>query len=138
MGMNIDNCPRCGKIYVKNQFQLCPTCLKDLEQEYEKCVKYLRENKKCTIYELSEGTGVQINQITRFIREGRISIYDHPGMSYACDVCGTAIREGHICESCRTKFSKDIRNLAEDETRKTENSKQTITYNILNKDNKKH
>lgn len=120
MGMNVANCPRCGKIYVKGFAEMCPNCLKDLEQQYEKCLKYLRENKGITINDLSEATGVAIKQITKFIRDGRISIMHAPNMSYPCEVCGTLIRENTICESCRSKLVKDVRNNAEDEKRKQE------------------
>lgn len=132
MGMNVANCPRCGKIFVKGFNEVCPNCVKDLEQQYEKCLKYLRENKGTTINDLSEATGVAVKQITKFIREGRISIIHAPNMSYPCEVCGTLIRENTICEACRMKLVKDVRNNAEDEKRDEERKRQEnkITYNI--------
>ncbi|BFT68665.1 TIGR03826 family flagellar region protein [Paenibacillus sp. P36] len=120
MGMNVANCPRCGKIFVKGFAEVCPNCLKDLEQQYDKCLKYLRANKGTTINDLSEATDVSIKQITKFIREGRISIVSAPNMAYPCEVCGTMIRENTICESCRSKLVKDVKNNAEDERRKAE------------------
>ncbi|MDD9271795.1 TIGR03826 family flagellar region protein [Paenibacillus sp. GCM10023248] len=118
MGMNVANCPRCGKIFVKGFAEVCPNCVKDLELQYEKCLKYLRENKGTTINDLSEATAVSIKQITKFIREGRISILHAPNMSYPCEVCGISIRENTICESCRSKLVKDVKNNAEDERRR--------------------
>ena len=41
-------------------------------------------------------------------------------MSYPCEVCGTSIRENTICESCRSKLVKDVRNNTEDERRRKE------------------
>ena len=120
MGMNVANCPRCGKIFVKGFNDVCPVCVKDIDQQYEKCVKYVRENKGTNINDLSEATGVTVKQITKFIREGRISIMNAPNMAYPCEVCGTLIRENTICESCRSKLVKDVRNNAEDEKRKQE------------------
>jgi flagellar operon protein (TIGR03826 family) len=131
--MNVEYCPRCGRLYAKNQFGVCPKCLKDIENQYEACVKYLRENRSCDINELSEATEVPIKQITKFIREGRISIADLPNFGYPCEVCGTEIRDGHICDSCRSKLSKDIRNLSEDDARRLERQKnetQGSTYQI--------
>lgn len=124
MGMNVDNCPRCGKIYVKNFRDACPSCIKDLEQQYEKCVKYLRESRKATIIELSEATEVSVKQITKFIREGRISIASLPNMGYPCEVCGTMIRENAMCGSCRQRLAKDVSNAREDALRAEENRKQ--------------
>ncbi|OCT13214.1 flagellar protein [Paenibacillus pectinilyticus] len=130
--MNVANCPRCGKIFVKGFVELCPNCMKEQELHYEKCVKYLRENKGVNINELSEATGVGIKQISKFIREGRISIYNAPNMSYPCEMCGTLIRENTICESCRQKLVKDVRNNEEDERRDEERRQQDgkVTYNI--------
>lgn len=132
MGMNVANCPRCGKIFVKGFAEVCPNCVKDLELQYEKCLKYLRENRGTTIADLSEATGVAIKQITKFIREGRISIIHAPNMSYPCEVCGFLIRENTICESCRMKLVKDVRNSEEDQRRDEERRQQhdKVTFNI--------
>lgn len=122
--MNLDNCPRCGRLFVKNLMGLCQPCIKELEHDYEICVDYLRENKGTNIQELSDATGISIKEITRFIREGRISIANAPNMMYPCEVCGTLIRDGHMCDSCRTRLRKDLTNAAkesaaEDTTKKT-------------------
>ncbi|WP_340005400.1 TIGR03826 family flagellar region protein [Paenibacillus sp. FSL K6-0276] len=122
--MNLDNCPRCGRLFVKNLMGLCQPCIKELEHEYEICVDYLRENKGTNIQELSDATEISIKEITRFIREGRISIANAPNMMYPCEVCGTLIRDGHMCESCRSRLRKDLTNAAKesadvDTTKKT-------------------
>ena len=65
--------------------------------------------------ELSEATGVSVRQITRFIREGRISLADHPGIDYPCDLCGNPIREGTLCAGCRARLSRDLEQLKERE-----------------------
>jgi flagellar operon protein (TIGR03826 family) len=140
MGMNVANCPRCGKIFVKGFNEVCTNCMKENEMQYEKCLKYLRENKGNTINELSEATEVTIRQITKFIREGRISIMNAPNMSYPCEVCGTLIRENPICDSCRSKLAKDVRNNSEDETRKQEQAKQQgqVSFNIIDRLKDRH
>lgn len=112
--MNLDNCPRCGRLYVKNPSGVCLPCIKELEHEYEICVNYLRENKGTNIQELSDATGISIKEITRFIREGRISIANAPNMMYPCEVCGTLIRDGHMCDSCLTRLRKDLTNAAKE------------------------
>ncbi|WP_025688181.1 TIGR03826 family flagellar region protein [Paenibacillus zanthoxyli] len=112
--MNIDNCPRCGRIYIKNVIELCQSCVKELEHQYEICVKYLREHRTATIQELSDATEISIKEITRFIREGRISIANAPNMMYPCEVCGTLIREGHMCDSCRSRLTKDLMNASKE------------------------
>lgn len=115
---NIANCPKCGRIFVKGIQDVCPNCYKEVEDQYDLCLKYLREHKQCNIYDLSEDTGVSVKQITKFIREGRISLVNSPNMNYGCEVCGTPIREGNMCENCRNKLSKDFKNAQEDEARR--------------------
>lgn len=116
--MNVENCPRCNRIFAKGIRDICPRCYQDIEQEYETCVKYLREYKQATLPELSEETGVSVSQITKFLREGRISIKNAPNMSYPCDVCGQPIQEGNMCVPCRSRLVKDIHQLNEDNRRK--------------------
>ncbi|MBD0384186.1 TIGR03826 family flagellar region protein [Paenibacillus sedimenti] len=132
MSMNVANCPRCGKIFVKGFMDVCPNCKKEIEQQYEKCLKYLRDNRGATVQELTEATEVSIKQITKFIREGRISIMNAPNMSFPCEVCGTLIRENTMCDPCRTKLVKDVRNNAEDQRRSEELKKQEgkVSFNI--------
>lgn len=135
--MNIDNCPRCGRIYTKNVRDMCPACIKEQDQKYEMCANYLRKNRGATIYELSEATEVSIAQITRFIREGRISLMDVPNMGYPCETCSNLIREGNLCESCRSRLIKDINKLKRDDKEKsTFASKQgNGTYQSYGRDN---
>jgi len=133
MGLgSIDNCPTCGKLFVKGVTDICPACYKEVEKQYETCHEFLRLNKRCTITEMSEETGVPIKQITRFIREGRLSLAHAPNMGFPCEVCGTMIREGTICDSCRQKLVKDIRNMREDNDRKEELQRQEgkVQYKI--------
>ncbi|RJG24844.1 TIGR03826 family flagellar region protein [Paenibacillus thiaminolyticus] len=106
--MELGNCPRCGRLFAKAFRDICPACLKEIEQEYERCVAYLREQQHASMHELSEETKVSPRQITQFIREGRISEYQAPNLAYDCEVCGNPIREGHMCEPCRTRLVRQI------------------------------
>ena len=114
MGLgNIQNCPRCGKIFVKGIKEVCPACDREIEAEYHKCLEYIRENKLVNMYDLSDATGVSIKQITKFIKEGRISIADLPNVSYPCESCGEPIREAKLCPSCRARLEKGIKQAIE-------------------------
>jgi flagellar operon protein (TIGR03826 family) len=120
MTLNVTNCPKCGRLMAKGVRTLCPSCHQEIELQYEKCMKYLRQNRKCSLGELSEGTDVSTGQITKFIREGRISIAEMPNLSYECDVCKASIRESHLCDNCRARLAKDVSGLKEDEQRRTQ------------------
>lgn len=134
MAMNVANCPRCSRLFVKNQFGICVNCVKEIEDQYQACVQFIRENKACTLEELSEATEVPLKQITKFIREGRILIKDLPNLFYSCEVCGSSIREGNICDSCRSKLVRDVNHLQEDENKRVEQPGQSQgTYQINKK-----
>lgn len=123
MGMNLGNCPRCGRLFANTFRDICPNCIKDIEQEYEKCLEYLRKEKSATIQEVSEATEVSIRQITKFIKEGRISVANNPNMMYPCEVCGVLIREGNMCDSCRTRLTRDLYAAAREDSNKSDQDK---------------
>ncbi|WP_169084576.1 TIGR03826 family flagellar region protein [Paenibacillus sp. PL91] len=118
--MNLDNCPRCGKLFAKNFRDVCPSCMREIDKEYELCANFLREFKGSIITEVSDATGVSIKQITKFIREGRISIVNAPNMSYPCESCGTLIRDHHLCDSCRHRIDKDKKEMFDNLAKQTE------------------
>jgi flagellar operon protein (TIGR03826 family) len=129
--MNVDYCPRCDKLYAKNQHKMCLNCIKELEAIYDKCNKYLREHRMTTLQELSDATEVSVSQIAKFIREGKISIANRTNIQLPCEVCGIQIREGHLCHSCRSKLIKDVSNLKEDQLRAAEMKRDSsATFNI--------
>ena len=132
--MNLDNCPRCGKLFIKNVRGICQNCIKEIEIEYERCVKHIRENKGIHMHELSEATEVSVKQITTFIREGRISIANAPNMTYPCEVCGIPIREGHMCDSCRTRLTKDLHQAVRESSNQDQgNNMGSGTYSAIDK-----
>jgi flagellar operon protein (TIGR03826 family) len=104
------NCTRCDTLFVKTVRDVCQKCYQEIEAEYDKCAKYLRkrENRGANIHQVSEATGVSIRQITRFIKEGRISIEGNPNMGYPCENCGILIRSGSMCDACVEDFKRMI------------------------------
>jgi len=113
------NCPRCGKICANNFRNMCPDCIKIVDAECDRCFKYLKENKLVTLDELSKATEVSTAQIIKFIREGRIIIKNNPNMAIKCEMCGSSIKEGTICKTCKEKINKEVQG---DENRNTINT----------------
>lgn len=127
MSFDVMNCPRCQKLFRKVRYNACSACMKLIDEEYEKCYRFMRkkENRACTTHELSEATGVSVNQITTFITEGRLSIHDNPNMSYPCRSCGMPTRTGSICEGCTSNVKKIAGYMQEDERKREEARKQS-------------
>jgi flagellar operon protein (TIGR03826 family) len=111
MSLNVGNCPKCGRIFDKKFRDVCPKCHQEVEDQYGKCIQYLRENRKCTLEELSKAVEVPMHLIAKFIREGRISLAQTPNMFYPCEMCGEGIRLGNICDTCRRKLIKDVNHM---------------------------
>lgn len=120
ISLYVDNCPGCGSIYRKNPIHLCAACVAELERQYRVCEEFLRRNRKATLAELSDGTGISVAKITRFIKERRIYIEDRPNMGYACELCGSSIRSGKLCPTCYVKIQKDIVKTMKREPKKIE------------------
>jgi len=129
--MELRNCYRCGRLFAKAFRDLCPNCLKDIEAEYNKCMDYLRKERKASMSELSEATGVSIAQITKFIREGRISIADLPNMFLGCETCGATIREGNLCETCRRRLLGDLQKSHETKAQAEAKEAKNMTYRTM-------
>jgi len=126
MGFNqLSNCPKCGKLFVKGMRDVCNDCFKIDEEEYKIVTTYLkqRENRKASLYEVSDATGVSVKQITRFVRQGRISLKDFPNMGAPCDSCGQPASSGNLCVNCKNKFTKEIESFVEKEEKRMEKDK---------------
>lgn len=106
----LDNCPRCGALFVRGVRDVCNNCYQEIEKEYDKCAQYLRkrENRGANITQVSEATGVSVKQITRFVKEGRISVANHPNMGYPCEGCGILIITGSLCDDCAKGLKREI------------------------------
>ncbi|OUM98879.1 MAG: flagellar protein [Paenibacillaceae bacterium ZCTH02-B3] len=107
--MGLEYCPRCGKLFSRTVRDICYNCHQELEKQYERVVAYLKEHPGLTLNELAEATEVSAKQITRWVREGRISIAQAPNIVIACEVCGTPIREGTMCDSCRRRLAREVK-----------------------------
>ncbi|MFC4599671.1 TIGR03826 family flagellar region protein [Cohnella hongkongensis] len=108
--MNLTYCPKCGRLFSKSFRDVCNSCYQQLEKDYERCAEHLRKNRGMDIQQLSEETEISIKQITKWVREGRISLMDAPNLSYPCESCGTLIREDHLCDSCKKRLTRDVKN----------------------------
>lgn len=111
----LKNCPECGRVFVAHVATVCPDCQKKIDEEYQRCVDFLRQrqNRMATLQQLSAGTGVSVKRITQFIREGRLSLAEHPNLGYPCDRCGALIREGRLCPDCLSSLANLRRELGQ-------------------------
>lgn len=106
------NCPRCGKLFVKNGIRdICDECYKKEEEQFDKVYKFIRkrENRSATLKQVNEGTGVPEDIIIRFIKQGRLRTKMMENLTYPCERCGAPIHEGRLCEKCQKEIQNDIK-----------------------------
>ncbi|MBM7096843.1 hypothetical protein JSY36_13995 [Bacillus sp. H-16] len=106
----LSNCPNCDRLFVKSLRTVCEGCHHEVEMMFEKVYLFIRkrENRTAAMHEVTEATGVEETQITKFIREGRLHLAQFPNLAYACEKCGSYIREGRICLSCRGELRSGL------------------------------
>lgn len=114
----LTNCPNCDRLFVKNAFRdLCDTCYKEEEAAYEKVYQFIRkrENRSATLTEVVNATEVEEKLIIKFIKKGRLRVAQYPNLGYPCQKCGTLIKDGKLCGSCKDELSKQITKLEQEE-----------------------
>lgn len=71
--MAFENCPVCGKLFEKHSFyEVCSDCFLKNQNDFSKVRDYLYANPNKNILEIANATGVSINKIRAFIRQGKI------------------------------------------------------------------
>ena len=116
------NCSRCGTVYVKTIRDICENCFKKEEEAFQTVYQFLRErkNRKATMLEIVEETGVEEELIIKFVKERRLLPTDFPNLAYPCDRCGRGITTGKLCENCQQELKRDLAMLQEEERMKQE------------------
>ncbi len=108
--MNLKNCRVCGKVFVDSVNDVCPACRGVEEENYKKVYEYLKTASDAGIDEIHEATGVEKQQIFKFVRQGRFSMMFKNGFSLyvECKFCGKPIQEGEYCLDCSNRLITDI------------------------------
>lgn len=107
--MNLKNCRKCGKMF-SYAFGpiICPQCMNEQEEIFQKAKKYVQDNPGCDIQELSENVEVDVQQIRQWIREERLQFSDDSPIRIACEGCGSMIRSGRYCDACKKDMSNGL------------------------------
>lgn len=108
--LGLARCKRCGKIF--NQViekEICPTCLEEEEEEFQKVKSFFREHPRARLEEASRETGVDKKTIMQFLKDGRLQlVLPEEGTleeGLFCERCGRPISQGKLCTDCKQKLS---------------------------------
>ena len=116
--MSLINCPECGRMYIRNSFDMCESCKASEEAGFTAIKEYIEENNSCTLVELTDATGVSIKKILGYIREGRLVATSGMAGEVTCKSCQEPVLSGNFCEQCARKFNENIKDLYKDKDMK--------------------
>lgn len=107
--MDISNCRGCGRLFnVITNSRLCPQCVQALEDKFQQVKEYLREKPNSSIDAVAQDNDVSVKQIRQWVREERLTFSEESLVGIECEQCGTQIRTGRFCESCKLKISNNL------------------------------
>ena len=111
--MNVKNCRKCRRIfnYVMGPI-LCPNCREAEEAKFQEVKKYVQENRRCGMQEVSEACDVSLNQIQQWLREERLVLSDDSPMGIACEKCGKMIKSGRFCPECVNQMTNSFQSVS--------------------------
>ena len=104
--MSAKNCPLCGKIFDDNRGfdSVCGACKPTFDIEFDNVREVLYEHPEYNIVQVSEITGVSVQRLKLYLREGRLVAINNSSASLlSCLDCGKAIESGQYCSVCEYK-----------------------------------
>jgi len=84
--------------------------MKELEEKFEVCRKYIKENQGANIQEVSEKTGVSVKMIKQWVREERLTFAEGTLVGIECESCGANILTGRFCAKCKQAMQNGLSN----------------------------
>lgn len=108
--MEVRNCRGCNRLfnYMGGGYFLCPACKADLDDKFADVKKYIRENPRATMNQISEDTQVSVKQLERWVREDRLVFADDSPIGIDCEGCGAMIKSGRFCNACSITMQRNL------------------------------
>lgn len=107
---SIKFCSNCGNEmkYIYGEMFECLSCGRKELSDFGKVKRFLEINGPQPAIFINEGTGVSLDNINKYLREGRIEIPDGSETYIKCQKCGTDIRYGRYCPECMLQMAKNV------------------------------
>lgn len=110
--MNVSNCKNCGRLFnAISRERICPNCQKQLDEKFVVVKEFLRENPNSSVDEVSKECEVSTKQIRQWVREERLTFSENSMEGIECERCGTMIKTGRYCETCKLAVGNDLRSV---------------------------
>jgi flagellar operon protein (TIGR03826 family) len=111
----VRNCKRCGKVFVYAGIPVCPECLEKEEEQYRKVKRFLDDHPRAGVSETSEETGVPVEVVVEFLRQGLLVTQAGPAGQLTCMMCKKPITRGKLCPRCEALLGATAAKLREPE-----------------------
>jgi hypothetical protein len=100
--MGIQNCRRCGGLFLSSGSTICQDCIRKEEEQFEVVKEYLFSHSGASVRTVTEDTGVPVEIVMDFVRQGRIvgTEFDDEAGS-RCYICKRPVASGKICPECQ-------------------------------------
>jgi hypothetical protein len=104
-------CVRCKRMFTYLGFghYYCPACKKVDEEDFTKVKNFIYEHGTATAAEVSEATGISLERINQYLKEGRLEIPEGSPIFIKCEMCNIDIRSGRLCPECSSKLTQPMR-----------------------------
>ncbi len=106
--MDVRNCKSCGNLFNYAGRNICPSCVRKLEDKFDQVKNYIRENPNASIAKVSDDNDISVNQIRNWIKEERLILSKESSIGIECERCGKAIRVGRFCNDCKKQVTQDL------------------------------
>lgn len=107
----IARCPRCGNVFSKDKFSICPACKAQENEKIDLLKHFVDENPHATLEQLQRISELTEEEILGYIRDNRL-IVESDALKVRCESCGTPIIQGRFCRECRDRLSKGFSSAA--------------------------
>src|SRR3989339_1386081 len=105
--MGLVNCIECGKVFVKQNDNACPSCIKIRENEINIISEWILKKQFPKMENIEAETGITEINFRKYLLEGRIKSFNK--VIAKCEVCNTETNletKNIICKDCRTSLKK--------------------------------
>lgn len=105
-------CKKCHSLFqTLKDTDYCPICSLEINKLFNKVKKYIRDNNRAGIHEVSEACSVNPKWIIQWVREERLYFTEESEIAIPCLQCGTKISTGKYCDHCRKTMSNNMTSL---------------------------
>ncbi len=103
--MKLRNCSRCGRVFAYVGRDLCPACIRQDDEAFDRLREFLADNPRATVEDACRETGLDAERVLRFLRQGRLQLSPSSAIVLECQRCGQRILSGRLCPACLSSIS---------------------------------